>query len=73
MFISLIQRVSMLQVTKMLLFTGDQGRKIIEGLYPPLETPASPISDEIFQAPSFQITRPSRAAANRPSGECAGA
>jgi uncharacterized membrane protein len=54
MFISLIQRVSMLQVTKMLVFTGDQGRKIIEGLYPPLETPASPISDEVFQAPSSQ-------------------
>ena len=54
MFISLIQRVSMLQVTKMLVFTGDQGRKIIEDLYPPLETPASPISDEVFQAPSSQ-------------------
>ena len=54
MFISLIQRVRMLQVTQMLAFTGDQGRKIIENLYPPLETPASPISDEIVQAPSFQ-------------------
>jgi uncharacterized membrane protein len=54
MFISLIQRVSMLQVTKMLVFTGDQGRKIIENLYPPLDTPSSPISDEIFQAPSTQ-------------------
>ena len=73
MFISLIQRVSMLQVTKMLVFTGDQGRKIIEGLYPPLETPASPISDEVFQAPSSPDARSSRAAANRPGGECAGA
>ena len=54
MFISLIQRLSRLQVTQMLLFTGDRGREIIENLYPPLETPASPISDEIFHAPSSQ-------------------
>src|SRR5580704_1535215 len=54
MFISLIHRVSMLQVTRMLVFTGDQGRKIIENLYPPLETPASPTSDEIFQASGCQ-------------------
>jgi uncharacterized membrane protein len=53
MFIGLIQRVSMLQVTRMLIFTGDQGRKIIEGLYPPLETPPSPISAAIH-APNVQ-------------------
>jgi uncharacterized membrane protein len=41
MFIGLIQRVSMLQVTRMLIFTGDQGRKIIEQLYPPIAVPAS--------------------------------
>jgi uncharacterized membrane protein len=40
MFISLIQRVGMLQVNRMLIFVGDQGRKIIESLYPPLATTA---------------------------------
>jgi uncharacterized membrane protein len=54
MFIGLIQRVSMLQVTRMLVFTGDHGRKIIENLYPPFDTPASPISTEICQAPTLQ-------------------
>ena len=54
MFIGLIQRVSMLQVTRMLIFTGDQGRKIIEFLYPPLETPPSPISAAICHAPNVQ-------------------
>jgi len=45
MFISLIQRVGMLQVNRMLIFTGDQGRAVIENLYPPLATP--PISSLI--------------------------
>jgi uncharacterized membrane protein len=40
MFISLVQRVGLLQVNRMLIFTGNQGREIIEGLYPPIETPA---------------------------------
>ena len=54
MFISLIQRVSRLQVTRMLVFTGDHGREIIENLYPPLDTPASPSSAEIFDVPILQ-------------------
>ena len=37
-FIILIQRVGMLQINRMLTFTADQGRRIIESLYPPLET-----------------------------------
>lgn len=41
MFIGLIQRVGKLQVTRMLIFTGNQGREIIENLYPPLDTPIS--------------------------------
>jgi uncharacterized membrane protein len=39
MFITLIQRVGRLQVNRMLVFTADQGRKIIESLYPPLDSP----------------------------------
>lgn len=54
MFIGLIQRVSMLQVTRILIFTGDQGRDIIEHLYPPLDTPATPSSAETCQAPCVQ-------------------
>jgi uncharacterized membrane protein len=49
LFISLIQRVGMLQVQRMLVFTGNQGREVIEKLYPPIET--SIISD------SFEIDR----------------
>lgn len=41
MFISLIQRVGMLQVNRMLIFTGDQGRKVIENLYPPIAVSAT--------------------------------
>ncbi|HYK35891.1 DUF2254 domain-containing protein [Alloacidobacterium sp.] len=54
MFIFLIQRVGMLQVNRMLIFTADQGREIIENLYPPLETLPSQTSTEITQAPCFQ-------------------
>jgi uncharacterized membrane protein len=41
LFICLIQRVGKLQVNRMFIFTGDQGREIIENLYPPFETSAS--------------------------------
>jgi uncharacterized membrane protein len=54
MFISLIQRVGMLQINRMLIFTGNQGREIIENLYPPFETPATASSADITQAPCVQ-------------------
>lgn len=54
MFILLIQRVSMLQVTRMLIFTADQGRQVIENLYPPLDTPASEASTETAGSPCLQ-------------------
>ena len=47
MFISLIQRVGMLQVNRMLIFTGDQGRKVIQNLYPSIDTLPSPGSAEL--------------------------
>ncbi|MGB7731263.1 MAG: DUF2254 domain-containing protein [Candidatus Acidiferrum sp.] len=34
MFIALIQRIGLLQVNRMLVFTGEQGRKVIATLYP---------------------------------------
>lgn len=54
MFIGLIQRVSMLQVTRMLIFTGDQGRKVIEKLYPPMDAPATPYSPTQHTTPCVQ-------------------
>jgi uncharacterized membrane protein len=54
MFISLLQRVGMLQVNRMLIFTGDRGREVIEDLYPPLSTPPSLGSPEFSQSPCLQ-------------------
>ncbi len=39
MFVALIQRVASLQVNYMLAFTGDQGRRVIEKMYLPLDAP----------------------------------
>ncbi len=41
MFIALIERVARLQVNRMLIFTGDQGREAIEALYGPLDSTAT--------------------------------
>jgi len=55
-FIGLIQRVNRLQVTQMLMFTSEQGRGVIEKLYPPIETPPmSPVAST--ESPSIQILR----------------
>jgi uncharacterized membrane protein len=54
MFIFLIQRVAMLQVNRMLIFTAGQGREIIENLYPPLDTPPSQASAELVSSPCLQ-------------------
>jgi len=54
MFISLIQRVGRLQVTRMLIFTGDQGREVIESLYPPIGAPPSLGSTELPQSQCLQ-------------------
>ena len=54
MFISLIQRLGTLQVNRMLIFTADQGRRIIENLYPPFDTIPSQGSAELAQSPCLQ-------------------
>ena len=41
MFIALIEKLSLLQVHRMLAFTADHGRWVIEQTYPPLEAPAA--------------------------------
>lgn len=38
-FIALIEKLSLLQIHRMLAFTADQGRRVIEDTYPPLDQP----------------------------------
>jgi len=55
MFISLIQRIGLLQVNRMLIFTGDQGRHVIKTLYPQSKpTAAAPGSDSFRDLPRTQ-------------------
>jgi uncharacterized membrane protein len=49
MFIALVERITVLQINGMLAFTGDQGRGVIERMYPPLETPIARAEPEEFQ------------------------
>jgi uncharacterized membrane protein len=50
MFIALIERVGLLQISRMLIFTGDQGRNAIEQLYPPIGTVPAPTSPPDIEA-----------------------
>lgn len=56
MFIALIERISLLQVHRMLAFTGEHGWRVIENTYPPLETPISIPDPEDFQKLSVTQT-----------------
>jgi uncharacterized membrane protein len=49
MFIGLIQRIGLLQINRMLNFTGDQGRKVIEAVYPRLDSSAAASAAEEFR------------------------
>ncbi len=46
MFVALIQRIGLLQVNRMLAFTGDLGRRAIQRIYPPLDTRPSIVRRE---------------------------
>lgn len=50
MFIALIQRIGLLQVNRMLVFTGDQGRRVIRATYPPLSSEATMTEQYEFRA-----------------------
>jgi uncharacterized membrane protein len=50
MFISLIQRIRLLQVNRMLIFTGDQGRQVITTNYPSEKTLAAVTESDDFRA-----------------------
>jgi len=55
MFIALIQRIGLLQINRMLAFTGDLGREAIEQMYPATSTLTSAsIPDEFTKSPITQ-------------------
>ena len=55
MFISLIHRIGLLQVNRMLIFTGDQGRSVIATLYPAVKpTTAADASTDFRLLPRTQ-------------------
>jgi uncharacterized membrane protein len=49
MFVALIQRLGLLQINRMLSFTGDFGRQVIEAMYPPLDRAVALAQPEEFQ------------------------
>lgn len=49
MFIALVERISLLQIHRMLEFTGAQGRDVVETMYPPLEAPATLAQPEEYK------------------------
>jgi uncharacterized membrane protein len=50
-----MQKVALLQIQRMLTFTGDHGRGVIQKMYPPLETPVTKARLEEFQ--KFPVTQ----------------
>lgn len=55
-FVALINRIGLLQINRMLLFTGDQGRKVIENLYQPLgSSPITPQPENIARLLPKQV------------------
>jgi uncharacterized membrane protein len=58
MFIALIEKISLLQIHRMLAFTADHGRRVIEQTYAPLEPTrilsAAPEPDEYLKLPVTQ-------------------
>lgn len=56
MFVALIQRIGLLQISQMLTFTGNLGRQVIEQIYPPIETPWSAAGLEEFSSSALTRT-----------------
>jgi uncharacterized membrane protein len=56
MFIALIEKITLLQIHRMLSFTADHGRQVIEQSYPPLAAaPSSPDPNEYAKLPVTQV------------------
>ncbi|HYA39219.1 MAG TPA: DUF2254 domain-containing protein [Candidatus Methylomirabilis sp.] len=47
-FIGLIEKLSLLQIHRMLAFTADQARQVIDNAYPPLDQPQSLVDPEAY-------------------------
>jgi uncharacterized membrane protein len=56
MFVALIQRLALLQINRMLAFTGNLGRRVIERMYPPLGTPVSTAGSEELPSSALTLT-----------------
>ena len=56
MFVGLIQRFGLLQINRMLTFTGDQGRNVIEIMYPRLDSSAAAAESEEFRSAPLSQT-----------------
>lgn len=56
MLVALIERISMFQIRRMLAFTGDHGRRVIEKMYPTLEIPMAIAAPEELQRYSLTQT-----------------
>jgi uncharacterized membrane protein len=54
MFIALIHRIGLLQINRMLVFTGDQGRKVISTIYPPFSSKIAVMEQEVDAFPRTQ-------------------
>ena len=50
MFIALVHRITLLQVNRMLIFTGDQGRKVIATIYPSMKSEVRAFVADDFRA-----------------------
>ena len=50
MFIALVHRITLLQVNRMLIFTGDQGRKVIATIYPSMKSEVTAFVADDFRA-----------------------
>src|SRR4051812_15348147 len=50
MFVAIIQRIGLLQINRMLIFTGDQGRKVIDHIYPASRPEVTPSETDNFRS-----------------------
>src|SRR3954464_7586972 len=57
-FIALIEKLSLLQIHRMLAFTGAHGRRVIEGTYPRIDAPISMPGGETLRGLAWTQTLP---------------
>ncbi len=57
MFVGLIHRVTMLQISRTLAFTADRGREVIDAIYPPLSRDATMGESTVVSEPAQIVLR----------------